>query len=848
MHDDRKRYLSAASVSLLGLCSLAIPLWDMWDDVSDLSWSLFSTAVENSPLVMLSAALIGAGYWLGTRSDDAEYVATVAKWTVGIVGVVCVLYAWVIFLQLWAMHALKPWVLALDGVLFSSVVALGVGVYNAEREKHRSDLERREAIHRSLTDDVLDTSNVAMIALDDAGDVVWANDAVEAYFGVSEAVGTDMDTLVAESLAPSLADPAGFEAHVDAYRGTDDVGHYVCRVPAAADGPETDRWLEHRSEPIETGRYEGGRIEYFTDVTDQKRAQRQLETRERKLRAMYDVISDRSLSLDEQIDAIIDIGCDLLDAEYGSFARIDREANEYHVEVVRSGDLDIQAGDTIPYTETWCQRTVAEAKTLQFEARPYDAADRQYGTDVDFEMYVGTPIYDGDDVYGTLCFLDRDTGTEFSDWQLTMVELIGNWISYALQRSNLREELRHRVADREQKLASFVDAVDEYAIFRVDASHRITSWNDGAEATTGYERTDVLGKRLDVLFEADSDVTAEQLLDRAAERGQLTYQSWWERRDGGTFWADVTISAQSGTAADAAGDTGDADGPEFIVIVRDMTDEREYERRIETERERLEFLNRILRHNLLNSLNVVEGRIALLDDSEFDDIDVDEHVGTARTRVEEMTELIERMRTFTNAIVADESHELRPVSLRDAIERKVDVVADSYESVEIDVDLPPPNAERVLADPLLDAVIENVLTNAVVHNDADTPRIEVDTSESAVAVTVDPESGAVTGRPDDASGSDRADVVEHPAITVHVADNGPGIPDEEKSAVLEKGISQLSEPGNGFGLFLVKEMLDVYHGEIHLRDNDPEGTVVDLTFLVVPSEEESDASAQALAQ
>ncbi len=801
----------------------------MWDDVSDLSWSLVTTLIENSPMLLLSIGLMGAGYWLVICDADTEYVTTVAKWNVGVVAVVGLLYAWVILLQLWAMHSLKPWVLALDGVLFSGVVALGVGIYNAEGEQYQLELERREEIHRSLTEDVLDTSDVAMFVVNDDGRVAWANRAVDTYFGIDPTTirGRDVDALIADDIAATLDDPETFETHVTSLYGTDDTDRLECRVPPTDGGPDTAQWLEHRSQSIETGRYEGGRIEYFTNITEQKQAQERLAARERTLREMYDVISAESTPLEEKVGAVIDICRDLLGVDYGAFARIDPDDDAYHVEAIQTDDADIGAGDTIPYSETWCRRMIAEGETIQFETG-------SAGPDDEFERYVGTPIQEDDSLYGALCFLAREDAT-FSDWQLTMVELIGDWIGYELQRTSLQEELRRRVADREAKLASFVDAVDEYAIFRVDDTHRITSWNRGAEAITGYERAEILDERLDVFVDTESE-SPTQLFERAAEQGQVTYQGWWERRDGRTFWADVTISAQT---------IGDGD-TEFVVIVRDTTDEREYERTIETERERLEFLNRVLRHNLLNSLNVVRGRIALVDDNEPDDIAFDDHVNTARSRVEGMIDHIERMRTFTDAIIDDEDHELRPMALDDVIESKTEMLAETHDSATIQTVLPD-DGPSVLADPLLGAVIENVVANALIHNDSDAPRVDISVSDATVEVAAD-ESGAILGRADDSQPSAHAEVISHPAITVHVADNGPGIPDDEKSAVLEKGISRLSEPGNGFGLFLVKEMMDTYLGDIDIRDNDPSGTVVDLTFLTATTEDGDDASIRVLAR
>jgi sensor histidine kinase regulating citrate/malate metabolism len=67
-------------------------------------------------------------------------------------------------------------------------------------------------------------------------------------------------------------------------------------------------------------------------------------------------------------------------------------------------------------------------------------------------------------------------------------------------------------------------------------------------------------------------------------------------------------------------------------------------------------------------------------------------------------------------------------------------------------------------------------------------------------------------------------------VAVRVADNGPGIPDEEKRRIVEKGIEGLSTPGSGFGLYLGKELVDSYGGGVDVTDNDPEGAIFTITF------------------
>ncbi|MFB6078412.1 MAG: PAS domain S-box protein [Halarchaeum sp.] len=690
---------SWVAVSLLGALLLLVPAYDMWDDVSNLQWQVASTVVENSPLIVLAAGLVAGGVWIARRDTTPRYTWTVTKWSVGVAGGIAALYASVIALQLWAMGALKPWVLALDGVLFGSVVAFVVGVHNAERR----------AVHDEL------------------------------------------------------------------------------------------------------------------------------DERERSLREMYDVISEQSLTFEEKTERLVAIGRDLLDAEYGSFAHIDPETGEYTVEVVQSESGDVEAGDVVPLAETHCQRLVEEERTIQFETRPFDVEEKEYGTDVGFETYVGTPVYENDSIYGSLCFLDRSESEPFDDWQLTMVELMGNWMGYEINRKHLLEERQQELRQQEEKFEEFVDSVDNYAIFTLDTEGLVTSWNPGAERIKGYEESEIVGEHFQVFYpEADAERgLPEQLLAEAKETEKARHEGWRVRKNGERFWADVTIAARYDEHGEHVG---------YTKVVKDQTERREHERALEHERERLEFMNRILRHNILNGLNLVRARAELLDDEEMvADPDAREHARTIYERVDDLSGLVETMRSFMNAIVREADHETKPVAIRDALAEKVALAEDAYPDAVFETrDLPAADV-RVVADELVGEVFENVLSNAVVHNDAETPRVRVWSSEATTEVHVDAETGELLPNHEAWPDIDVA-TEERDAVVVHVADNGPGIPDEEKHAVLKKGVSELQEPGNGFGLYLVKEMMSAYGGTVEVRDGDDGGAVFDLVFPEATRSERASAS------
>jgi PAS domain S-box-containing protein len=155
-----------------------------------------------------------------------------------------------------------------------------------------------EQRYRSLTDDVLDSSQEATVVVDTDGTVAWANTATEVLLGVDrEAVrGRDYAVVATEQYRQFEAGDRSLASAVQSgLTNRDEVADTVVHVPAGPDRPE--RWLEYWSAPIETGLYAGGRIEHYHDVTDR-------HTRERQLEALHE--ATRGLMAADGTDAIVE--------------------------------------------------------------------------------------------------------------------------------------------------------------------------------------------------------------------------------------------------------------------------------------------------------------------------------------------------------------------------------------------------------------------------------------------------------------------------------------------------------------------------------------------------------------
>lgn len=152
------------------------------------------------------------------------------------------------------------------------------------------------AAAESLVDDVLTEIEVGIFVLDENFDVAWINDATERYFGLDHEriVGRDKRLLVEETIARTVEKPDEFSRTVLAtYDDNTYTEHFECHVTAGDD--REDRWLEHWSNPIETGEYAGGRVELYYDVTDRKRSARARQENREQFESLVDAVEEYAI-------------------------------------------------------------------------------------------------------------------------------------------------------------------------------------------------------------------------------------------------------------------------------------------------------------------------------------------------------------------------------------------------------------------------------------------------------------------------------------------------------------------------------------------------------------------------
>lgn len=237
---------------------------------------------------------------------------------------------------------------------------------------------------------------------------------------------------------------------------------------------------------------------------------------------------------------------------------------------------------------------------------------------------------------------------------------------------------------------------------------------------------------------------------------------------------------------------------------------RGVERRVEAERvairaeeaedkqEILEYLNALLRHEVLNTVNVINGHATLLESTLDESTAQREYTEVIKRQTEEVSSVISDVQFLLEA--NEEELDLEPVDIRPVLENELRNVRDRNDAVETELDAPP--EIRVMADHLVRRVFSNLLRNAVKHNDSEQKRVSVRVTETDETVTVE------------------------------IEDNGPGIPDEEQEGIFDPEIKKRAN--HGLGLTIVARLTERYGGDVALVETGPDGTVFAVT-LSTPS-------------
>ncbi len=225
----------------------------------------------------------------------------------------------------------------------------------------------------------------------------------------------------------------------------------------------------------------------------------------------------------------------------------------------------------------------------------------------------GWPRYELEQATATGRFEDegwrlRKDGTRF--WASVVITALrgpeGDLRGFAKVTRDLTERRAQEEALRrsEEQLRLMVESVKDYAIFMLDPTGNVISWNAGARAIKGYTAAEVIGKNFSIFFTAADVAEGKPQAALADSRlnGRVETEAWRVRRDGSVFWANVVMTPVL-----------DRDGVlrGFSKVTRDLSEKRRLVELEHSSRRMNEFLA-MLAHELRNPLAPIRNAVSIL--------------------------------------------------------------------------------------------------------------------------------------------------------------------------------------------------------------------------------------------
>jgi PAS domain S-box-containing protein len=375
------------------------------------------------------------------------------------------------------------------------------------------------------------------------------------------------------------------------------------------------------------------------------------------------------------------------------------------------------------------------------------------------------------------------------------------------QRRNAEQSLR----ESEERFRLLVQVVRDYAIFMLDPSGIVSSWNEGAERIKQYTAGEIIGRHFSAFYTPEDLAAGKPAreLEVAQAEGRVEDEGWRVRKDGTRFWANVVITAVRDAKGTLVG---------FTKVTRDLTERRQAEfraveaaRRIaEAEaanRTKSEFLA-AMSHELRTPLNAIGGYVELMAMGLGGPVTEEQqgYLDKVQRSQRHLLQIISDLLNFSRIEAGQIEYEIAPVRLGESIATVGAMLEPQSIEKEIELVLGPcPEGLAALADRVkVEQIILNLCSNAVKFTEAG-GRVEV-------------------------SCENRGD-----RVAVSVSDTGVGIAPEDVERVFEpfvqlgRGLTSRQE-GTGLGLAISRDLARAMGGDLTVRSELGKGSTFTLTL------------------
>lgn len=362
-------------------------------------------------------------------------------------------------------------------------------------------------------------------------------------------------------------------------------------------------------------------------------------------------------------------------------------------------------------------------------------------------------------------------------------------------------EEKHSLGN-EELYRLLIEGVSDYAIFMLDTSGNIITWNAGAEHIKGYKAKEIIGKHFSTFYprEAIESNYPQFELTKAKAEGKFEDEGWRIRKDGTQIWANVIITAVYNKQGKHIG---------FSKVTRDLSERRKNEELMHKNQELLRINTDLdnfvytASHDLKAPVINLEGLVEALKE----DLGDNAH----QAILDRITNSINRLKN----VITDLTDVAR---LQDAgATKEVVKLQELFEEVKEDLQLSLDKKGARITTNLeefslsryprknLRSIVYNLLSNAIKYSSPDrVPEISI--------------------------------TIEQPnpeQLVLSVADNGLGMSEPQRQKVFQMYRRMHTHvDGSGLGLYIVKRILENNGDRIEVESEEGKGSTFRIYFKV----------------
>lgn len=382
-----------------------------------------------------------------------------------------------------------------------------------------------------------------------------------------------------------------------------------------------------------------------------------------------------------------------------------------------------------------------------------------------------------------------------------------------------RRQSEEAVRVSEERFRLIVESAREYAIFMLDPTGHVATWNEGAQRIKGYSADEIIGRHFSTFYPPEDIVAGKppRELEIAERVGKYEEEGWRVRKDGSLFWASVAITALRNREGRLIG---------FGKVTRDLTQRRAAEedarraaaeqaaRRAAESRERelqtltdqlrrqtreLEVANRAkgeflaaMSHELRTPLNAIGGYTELLELGVRGPVTEAQREDLARIRrsQQHLLGIINDILNFSRIEAGQLTYDFGEVTVREVVDAVMLMVAPQAngKGLLLEIGSCPPDLVAWADRAKLEQILLNLVSNAVKF------------TAPGGAVTL-----SCAASPNE--------------VALWVRDTGIGIPPEQHAAIFEPFVQvgrtlSTQREGTGLGLAISRDLARAMEGEI----------------------------------